>query len=177
MREIKRILVANRGEIACRIFRTVKTMGLESVAVYSDADAGALHVGMADQAFRLGPSPAVESYLAVDRVLSAARETGADAIHSGYGFLSENADFADACAAAGIAFIGPSSGAIRAMGSKSAAKALMQAQGAALIGYQPVNGINCFRLIFMNPDVSFDDADRLLDLIAEHSEAAWRLAQ
>ncbi len=136
MREIKRILVANRGEIACRIFRTVKTMGLESVAVYSDADAGALHVGMADQAFRLGPSPAVESYLAVDRVLSAARETGADAIHPGYGFLSENADFADACAAAGIAFIGPSSGAIRAMGSKSAAKALMQDAGVPLVpGY------------------------------------------
>lgn len=111
-------------------------MGLESVAVYSDADARALHVEMADQAFRIGSPPAVESYLSIDRILSAARETGADAIHPGYGFLSENADFADVCAAAGLAFIGPSSAAIRTMGSKSAAKALMQGAGVPLVpGY------------------------------------------
>jgi len=136
VRELNRILVANRGEIACRIFRTVKEMGLESVAVYSDADVDALHVRTADQAFRLGPPPASESYLDVDRILAAAQETGADAIHPGYGFLSENACFADACAAAGIVFIGPSSDAIRSMGSKSAAKALMQDAGVPLVpGY------------------------------------------
>ncbi len=136
MRELNRILVANRGEIACRIFRTVKAMGLESVAVYSDADVDALHVRIADQAFRLGPPPASESYLDVDRILAAAQETGADAIHPGYGFLSENAGLADACAAAGIVFIGPSSDVIRSMGSKSAAKALMQDAGVPLVpGY------------------------------------------
>ncbi|MDG2480589.1 MAG: biotin carboxylase N-terminal domain-containing protein [Alphaproteobacteria bacterium] len=136
MKEIKRILVANRGEIACRIFRTVKSMGLESVAVYSDADKDALHVQAADQGFRLGPPPAVESYLAIDRILAAAQETGADAIHPGYGFLSENASFADACAAAGLFFIGPSPATIRAMGSKSAAKALMENAGVPLVpGY------------------------------------------
>ena len=103
----KKILVANRGEIACRVFRTAKKMGIATVAVYSDADARAPHVLMADEAVRLGPAPAAESYLKAELILLAAKETGADAIHPGYGFLSERESFARACAEAGIAFIGP----------------------------------------------------------------------
>ena len=107
------------------------------MAVYSDADAGALHVRRADSAFRIGPAPAVESYLDIEAVLAAAQQAGADAIHPGYGFLSENADFADACAGAGIAFVGPSSAAIRAMGSKVEAKRLVAAAGTPVVpGYQ-----------------------------------------
>ena len=121
-----RMLIANRGEIACRVIRTARRMGVGAVTVYSDADGGAQHVLQADQAVRIGPAPAAESYLRGERIVEAALETGAQAIHPGYGFLSENADFAEACAAAGIKFIGPPAGAIRAMGSKSAAKALMQ---------------------------------------------------
>ncbi|MCY4393531.1 MAG: acetyl/propionyl/methylcrotonyl-CoA carboxylase subunit alpha [Rhodospirillaceae bacterium] len=121
-----RILIANRGEIACRVIRTARRMGVSAVAVYSDADAGAQHVLQADEAVRIGPAPAAESYLRGERIVEAALETGAQAIHPGYGFLSENADFAEACAAAGVKFIGPPAGAIRAMGSKSAAKALME---------------------------------------------------
>ncbi len=121
-----RILIANRGEIACRIVRTARRLGVGTVAVHSDADAGALHVQQADRAVRIGPAPAAESYLAGGRIIEAAQRTGAQAIHPGYGFLSENAGFAEACAAAGLAFIGPPADAIRAMGSKSAAKALMQ---------------------------------------------------
>ena len=121
----KKILVANRGEIACRVFRTAKKMGIATVAVYSDADARAPHVLMADEAVRLGPAPAAESYLKAELILDIARQSGAEAIHPGYGFLSENADFAAACTAAGIAFIGPPANAIAAMGSISAAKALM----------------------------------------------------
>ncbi len=121
-----RILIANRGEIACRVIRTARRMGIETVAVHSDADAGALHVQQAGKAVRIGPAPAAESYLVVERIIEAARQSGAEAIHPGYGFLSENADFAEACVAAGIKFIGPPAGAIRAMGSKSAAKALME---------------------------------------------------
>ncbi len=120
-----KILIANRGEIACRVVKTARRMGIATVAVYSDADANARHVRLADEAVRLGPAPARESYLRGDAILAAAKATGAEAIHPGYGFLSENADFADACAAAGIVFIGPPASAIRAMGSKSAAKALM----------------------------------------------------
>ncbi len=123
------VLVANRGEIACRILRTVRAMGLASVAVYSDADADAPHVRLADQAVCIGPPPTGESYLNIDRVLRAARDTGADAIHPGYGFLSENSDFATACAQAGVVFIGPSPQAIRRMGNKAQAKRLMLAAG------------------------------------------------
>ncbi len=126
------ILVANRGEIACRVMRTARRMGIATVAVYSDADAEARHVRMADAAVHIGPAPARESYLAGDRILEAARRSGAAAIHPGYGFLSENADFAQACAAAGLVFIGPPAAAIRAMGSKSAAKALMERAGVPL---------------------------------------------
>ena len=122
----ERILIANRGEIACRVIRSARRMGVEIVAVYSDADAGALHVQHADRAIRIGPAPAAESYLAAGRIIEAAQRTGAQAIHPGYGFLSENAEFAEACAEAGIAFIGPPADAIRAMGSKSAAKNLME---------------------------------------------------
>src|SRR5689334_6147829 len=111
------ILIANRGEIACRVIRTAKKLGIRTVAVYSDADAQAMHVEMADEAVRIGPASARESYLNVPAILTAAKTSGAQAIHPGYGFLSENAEFAEACVAAGIAFIGPPPAAIRAMGS------------------------------------------------------------
>jgi 3-methylcrotonyl-CoA carboxylase alpha subunit len=131
-----KILVANRGEIACRVIRTAQRMGIRTVAVYSDADEGARHVAMADEAFRIGPPPARESYLRAGAIIEAARRSGARAIHPGYGFLSENAEFAEACAAAGIAFIGPPPAAIRAMGSKSAAKRIMEEAGVPLVpGY------------------------------------------
>ncbi|MEI9888142.1 MAG: biotin carboxylase N-terminal domain-containing protein [Rhizomicrobium sp.] len=130
------LLIANRGEIACRVLRTAKRMGLATVAVYSDADAHALHVAMADKAVRLGPAAARDSYLRIDAILAAARETGADAVHPGYGFLSENAEFAEACAAAGIVFVGPPPAAIRAMGLKDRAKALMAKAGVPVVpGY------------------------------------------
>ena len=127
-----KILIANRGEIACRVIATCKRLGIATVAVYSDADRNARHVRLADEAIAIGPAPARESYLRGDAILDAARRTGAQAIHPGYGFLSENAGFAQACAEAGIVFIGPSADAIRAMGDKSAAKALMQQAGVPL---------------------------------------------
>ncbi len=127
-----KILIANRGEIACRVIATCQRLGIATVAVYSDADRNARHVRLADEAVAIGPAPARESYLRADAILAAARQTGAQAIHPGYGFLSENADFAQACADAGIVFIGPSAAAIRAMGDKSAAKALMQQAGVPL---------------------------------------------
>ena len=111
----QKILIANRGEIACRVIRTAHRMGIACVAVYSDADADAQHVRQADEAVRLGPAPVAESYLRADAIIAAAQRTGAEAIHPGYGFLSENAEFAEACAAAGIAFIGPPADAIRAI--------------------------------------------------------------
>ncbi len=130
------ILIANRGEIACRVIRTARRLGIRTVAVFSEADGAAEHVALADAAYPIGPAPARESYLRGDRILEAAQASGAEAIHPGYGFLSENADFADACAAAGIVFIGPPPDAICAMGSKSAAKALMERAGVALVpGY------------------------------------------
>ena len=121
-----KVLIANRGAIACRIIRTLRAMGIASVAVYSEADAGARHVRLADEAVRIGPAPARESYLVIERIIEAARQTGAQAIHPGYGFLSENEEFCAACDAAGIVFIGPPVSAIRAMGSKSEAKKLME---------------------------------------------------
>src|SRR5881397_586997 len=113
----RKVLIANRGEIAVRVIRTLREMGIGSVAVYSDADRASLHVRMADEAARAGPPPSAESYLRVDRILDAARAHGAEAIHPGYGFLSENAEFAAACASSDIVFIGPSPDAIRKMGS------------------------------------------------------------
>jgi 3-methylcrotonyl-CoA carboxylase alpha subunit len=134
------VLIANRGEIACRIIATCQRMAIRTVAVYSDADANSRHVRLADTAVRLGPPAARESYLAIDRILEAAKRTGAQAIHPGYGFLSENAEFAEACAQNGIAFIGPTPDAIRAMGSKAAAKRMMREAGVPMTpGYDGPN--------------------------------------
>ncbi|MGW5113450.1 acetyl/propionyl/methylcrotonyl-CoA carboxylase subunit alpha [Nocardia sp. NPDC004123] len=131
------VLIANRGEIAVRVIRTARAQGYRTVAVYSDADAGAPHVQAADIAVRIGPGPARESYLDADRLLDAAKTTGAQAVHPGYGFLSERAEFAQACADAGIVFIGPRPDAIRAMGDKAASKRLMAAAGVPMLpGYQ-----------------------------------------
>lgn len=131
-----KILIANRGEIACRVAASARRMGVKTVAVYSDADAQARHVAVCDEAVLIGSSAASESYLLGDRIISAALATGAQAIHPGYGFLSENADFADACVAAGLVFIGPPAAAMRAMGSKSAAKTLMEQAAVPLVpGY------------------------------------------
>ena len=133
----KSVLVANRGEIACRVFRTAKRMGLRTIAVYSEADAGALHVREADEGVLIGPAAARESYLDATKVLAAAKATGAEAIHPGYGFLSENADFAEAVSAAGLIWIGPDPSSIRAMGLKDAAKQLMIEAGVPVTpGYQ-----------------------------------------
>jgi len=126
---ITSLLIANRGEIACRVIRTARRLGIRTVAVYSDADAGALHVREADDAVHIGPSPARDSYLVGARIIAAARETGAEAIHPGYGFLSENADFAQAVLDAGLVWVGPKPRSIRAMGLKDAAKKLMQDAG------------------------------------------------
>ncbi|MBL8258198.1 MAG: acetyl/propionyl/methylcrotonyl-CoA carboxylase subunit alpha [Candidatus Competibacteraceae bacterium] len=128
----QKILIANRGEIACRIIKTARRLGVATVAVYSEADAEARHVRLADEAVLIGPAPARDSYLAINNLLAAARQTGAQAIHPGSGFLSENAEFAEACAAAGLAFVGPSPESIRAMGSKSAAKTLLERAGIPL---------------------------------------------
>ncbi len=131
-----KILIANRGEIACRVIRTARKMGIRTVAVYSDADRDALHVSMADEAIHIGAAPSRDSYLQFDRVIDAARKTGAQAIHPGYGFLSENAEFCKACKDNNIVFIGPPVGAIEAMGSKSAAKQIMEKAGVPLVpGY------------------------------------------
>src|SRR4051812_14511069 len=118
----RKVLIANRGEIAVRVIRALREMEIPSVAVYSDPDRTSLHVRMADEAERIGPGPSSESYLLIDRILDVARKYGADAIHPGYGFLSENADFAAACEAAGITFIGPSAASIQMMGAKTAAR-------------------------------------------------------
>ncbi len=131
-----KILIANRGEIACRIIRTARRMGIRTVAVYSDADVGALHVALADEAVHIGGAAASESYLSKERIIAAAQRSGVKAIHPGYGFLSENADFAEAVEKAGLTFIGPSSASIRAMGLKDAAKALMEQAGVPVVpGY------------------------------------------
>jgi 3-methylcrotonyl-CoA carboxylase alpha subunit len=131
-----KVLIANRGEIACRVIRTAQRLGIATVTVYSEADRGALHVELADEAWPIGPAPARDSYLNIARILDVARDSGTEAVHPGYGFLSENAEFAEACEAAGVVFIGPPAAAIRAMGSKAEAKELMQRHGMPLVpGY------------------------------------------
>ena len=135
-----RILIANRGEIAVRVIRACREMGIESVAVYSDADARAVHVSLADHAIRIGPAATIESYLSIEAILSAARQSGAQAVHPGYGFLSENARFAAACEAAGLRFIGPPGEAIERMGSKIAARAIArEAQVPVVPGETPAD--------------------------------------
>ena len=132
----KKILIANRGEIACRVIKSARKMGIKTVAIYSDADEGALHVKMADEAVRIGPPPANQSYIVIDKVMAAIRETGAEAVHPGYGFLSENPKFAEALEAAGVAFIGPPKGAIEAMGDKITSKKIAQEAGVSTVpGY------------------------------------------
>src|SRR6185369_10401007 len=123
------ILIANRGEIAVRVMRTCRAMGISTVAVYSDADARAPHVRFADEAVHIGPALSKDSYLNIEKIIDAAKRTGAEAIHPGYGFLSETADFAEACESAGITFIGPSSDAIRKMGLKNTARRIMAEAG------------------------------------------------
>jgi 3-methylcrotonyl-CoA carboxylase alpha subunit len=132
-RRFRTLLIANRGEIACRVIRTARAMGLRTVAVYSEADANALHVAEADEAVLIGPARARDSYLNIERILEAAKKTGAEAIHPGYGFLSESAEFAQACADAGLIFVGPTAEMITAMGSKSGSKALMEKAGVPLV--------------------------------------------
>ncbi|HVB88743.1 MAG TPA: biotin carboxylase N-terminal domain-containing protein, partial [Beijerinckiaceae bacterium] len=127
---MKSVLVANRGEIACRIIRTARRMNMRTIAVFSEAERNALHVHLANEACWIGPAPAAQSYLSIENMIEAARQLGAECVHPGYGFLSENADFAQACADAGLVFVGPSPAAIRAMGLKDSAKTLMQNAGA-----------------------------------------------
>ncbi|MEL6127345.1 MAG: biotin carboxylase N-terminal domain-containing protein, partial [Pseudomonadota bacterium] len=131
-----KILIANRGEIACRVIKTARKMGIATVAVYSDADRDALHVQMADEAVHIGPPPANQSYIVIDKILEAIRATGAEAVHPGYGFLSERAEFAEALAKEGVAFIGPPPGAIEAMGDKITSKKLAAEAGVSTVpGY------------------------------------------
>ena len=137
MTAFNKILIANRGEIACRVIRTARSLGYRTVAVFSDADAGAPHVRQADEAVRIGPPQARQSYLNAEAILAAARASGADAVHPGYGFLSENAAFAKACTDSGLVFVGPPAAAIDAMGNKARARDLMQAAGVPCVpGYQ-----------------------------------------
>ena len=137
---IQSLLIANRGEIACRIIRTARAMGIRTIAVYSDADAAALHVRSADEAVHIGASPARESYLVGEKIIAAAKATGAEAIHPGYGFLSENAAFAQAVIDAGLIWVGPAPASITAMGLKDAAKTLMAAAGVPVTpGYMGAN--------------------------------------
>ena len=149
----KKILIANRGEIACRVAATARRMGVKTVAVYSDADAQAKHVAACDEAVHIGGSAPKDSYLRWERILEAAKATGAEAIHPGYGFLSENEDFANACAAAGLVFIGPPASAIRAMGLKAESKQLMEKAKVPLVpGYHGHD---------QNPEMLHKEADRI----------------
>src|SRR3972149_6770060 len=134
------VLIANRGEIAVRIIRTARSLGIRTIAVYSDADCDAMHVRLADEAHMIGPAPARESYLNLDRLMEVARAAKAECLHPGYGFLSERAELAEACTAAGVVFVGPPAAAMRAMGLKSEAKALMvKARVAIVPGYHGDN--------------------------------------
>ena len=130
---IKKVLIANRGEIALRVMRSCREMGITSVAVFSESDRRSMHVRYADEACFIGPSPSAESYLVIDKIIDAAKQSGADAIHPGYGFLSENAEFADRCKKEGIIFIGPSSYAIKTMGDKITARKTMVDAGVPVV--------------------------------------------
>ena len=144
----KKILIANRGEIACRVAATARRLGLKTVAVYSDADASAKHVSFCDESVHIGGSAPKDSYLRWEKIIEAAKTTGAEAIHPGYGFLSENEEFAKACAVAGLIFIGPPASAIKAMGLKSESKQLMEKAGVPLVpGYHgsDQNPVMCFQ--------------------------------
>jgi acetyl-CoA/propionyl-CoA carboxylase biotin carboxyl carrier protein len=160
-RMLESVLVANRGEIACRVIRTCRRLGVRSIAVYSDADAGAPHVRLADEAIRLGAAPAAESYLSVERVLEAARRAGAQAIHPGYGFLSENAAFAQSCADAGLIFIGPSAAAMEALGDKVRAKQAALAAGVPVLPGLQEPGLTDAQI------VAFVDAGEVLPLMVK----------
>ena len=129
----RKILIANRGEIACRVIKTARRLGIATVAVYSDADREALHVKMADEAVHIGPAPSNQSYIVIEKILDAVRATGADAVHPGYGFLSENANFAEALKAEGVAFIGPPPAAIEAMGDKITSKKIAADAGVSTV--------------------------------------------
>ena len=132
----KKLLIANRGEIACRIIKTARKMGIATVAVYSDADRDALHVKMADEAIHIGPPPASESYIVIDKIMDAIKQSGAEAVHPGYGFLSENMKFAEALDKLGVAFVGPPTGAIEAMGDKITSKKIAAEAGVSTVpGY------------------------------------------
>ncbi|MEY3135630.1 MAG: Acetyl-/propionyl-coenzyme carboxylase alpha chain, partial [Pseudomonadota bacterium] len=149
----KKILIANRGEIACRVAATAKRMGIQTVAVYSDADANAKHVAACDQAIHVGGSAPKDSYLRWEAIIEAAKATGAQAIHPGYGFLSENEAFAEACAKAGLVFIGPPASAIQAMGLKAESKQLMEKAGVPLVpGYHGAD---------QNPEMLQREANRI----------------
>ncbi|HNM11211.1 MAG TPA: biotin carboxylase N-terminal domain-containing protein, partial [Mycobacterium sp.] len=153
--EVRTVLVANRGEIAVRVIRTLKAMGIRSVAVYSDADVDARHVAEADTAVRIGPAPARQSYLDIDAVVNAARRTGAQAVHPGYGFLAENPDFAAALQRAGIIFIGPPAAAIRTMGDKIAAKSAVSAFGVPVVPGIARPGLTDAELISAADDIGY----------------------
>ena len=153
MGKISKILIANRGEIACRVIRTARRLGVKTVAVYSDADRFAPHVNQADESYNIGPSPAAESYLVIEKIIEACRETKADAVHPGYGFLSENPAFVRACDVAGIIFMGPRPESMEAMGLKDAAKKLMSDAGVPVTpGYHGED---------QDPDVLKDHADKI----------------
>ncbi len=152
----QKVLIANRGEIAVRIIRACRELGIQTVAVYSDADRQALHVRYADEAYRLGPPPARESYLRGDKILEIARRTGANAIHPGYGFLAERADFAQACLDAGLAFIGPNPSSIAAMGDKAVARATVSAAGVPVVpGTEGEGGLGDADLLALAPQIGF----------------------
>ncbi|XP_068209370.1 methylcrotonoyl-CoA carboxylase subunit alpha, mitochondrial-like [Palaemon carinicauda] len=133
-RPINKLLIANRGEIACRVVKTARKMGVRTVAVFSEADKNSMHVAMADEAYHIGPAASQESYLRADKILNIAKCSGAQAVHPGYGFLSENVEFAEVCAKEGIIFVGPPASAIRDMGIKSTSKKIMSEAGVPIIG-------------------------------------------